>query len=440
MLRTIQQRRGGYAGFWLLIGLLLGGAAGAGTVFFLKNKGGIPGSQRLGHVDELDLVPADSVAFVHVRAKDLWKSELLVELRKLVEKAGPEVLKLLDEEYSPAPSTLDRVTLVLLQHSSKPIGKGPQPKDMQAKKTPAIPPEPLNRVPQTPRTTIEFPSNLEPVVILTFTAPFEEVKSKSSLLPNAFEMEIGGKKYWEDTPAGLAVYFPSNTLMVLGTPAGVSQFITRLVGSEKQVEGPLTGALNLAASGKGQIVGGVNLHYFHVNLQQLKTEIESLPLNADDLTQIAKDADPLQHAEALAVCLSLMGHDDSKIEVQAYFKDDKGAEDGEKAVRTLAELTHTRLAEPRKKLEKEMKHSPDQTKPRSLQDLPETIVSLLEVGLLNRVDEYLVKPPLHRANNTLILTFELPSLDSAFISGMTASTGLMIQALLKFRELQKEKQ
>ena len=62
---------------------------------------------------DLALVPPDAIGFVHVRARDLWASDLMATLRATVEKAGPRALVAFDAQFYPAPSTIDRVTLVL---------------------------------------------------------------------------------------------------------------------------------------------------------------------------------------------------------------------------------------------------------------------------------------------------------------------------------------
>src|SRR5439155_2302218 len=63
---------------------------------------------------DLALVPADAVGFVHVRAKDLWASDLASGLRSMVEKAGPKAVAAFDTQFYPAPSTIDRGTVILL--------------------------------------------------------------------------------------------------------------------------------------------------------------------------------------------------------------------------------------------------------------------------------------------------------------------------------------
>ena len=55
----------------------------------------------------------------------MWKSEFLTEFRKIVEKAGPENLALLDEGFVPKPSTLDSVTLAMMAPQSSPAGTSP---------------------------------------------------------------------------------------------------------------------------------------------------------------------------------------------------------------------------------------------------------------------------------------------------------------------------
>src|SRR5262249_40425061 len=58
-------------------------------------------------------LPADAIAVIHIRVADIWKSEALSELRQLLVKAGPQALKAFDQRFVPAPSSLDRLTVVL---------------------------------------------------------------------------------------------------------------------------------------------------------------------------------------------------------------------------------------------------------------------------------------------------------------------------------------
>src|SRR4051794_5909951 len=58
---------------------------------------------------ELAYVPPDAVLVVHARLADLWKSEGLKDIRRIILKAGPDALATLDRRFTPAPSTADRI-------------------------------------------------------------------------------------------------------------------------------------------------------------------------------------------------------------------------------------------------------------------------------------------------------------------------------------------
>ena len=67
---------------------------------------------------DLDLVPRDAAGFVHVRAAELWKSEWLGDVRRLVDKAGPDCVQAFLKKFSPDLSTIDRMTFVMLTPKS----------------------------------------------------------------------------------------------------------------------------------------------------------------------------------------------------------------------------------------------------------------------------------------------------------------------------------
>ena len=86
MQHSAHTHRCGKTLLWLLVGLLIGGAAGAAAVYVLKKgKAGIPGGPRLGNAEEVSMIPADSLGFVHIRARDLWKTEELADFRKVLD-------------------------------------------------------------------------------------------------------------------------------------------------------------------------------------------------------------------------------------------------------------------------------------------------------------------------------------------------------------------
>lgn len=136
---------------------------------------------------DLALVPGDALGFAHVRVADIWKSDPMKDLRKVLERAGPTAFATLDADFTPAPSTVDRVTTVLLPFKDKPE----------------------------PRM----------VTILTFTKPFEAARVKKQYLPKGEELKANGKAYTADKMAGVSVHFPDDKTLVFGDADTLPQFL-----------------------------------------------------------------------------------------------------------------------------------------------------------------------------------------------------------------------
>src|SRR5262245_26631532 len=182
---SVIERRSGRAWLWLLVGLLIGGAAGAGAVYVMKRgKAGLPGGPRLGAAEELAMVPADSAGFIHVRARDIWKSEHLDAFRKAIDRAGPDALKALDEGFAPSPSTLDRMTVVFVGGSAK---DAPRPKGQfqpPRERNPLLPPE-LGLPFDSPGL-----SDLGVVVILAFNEKYDAVRVQRTYMPQGDQKTV----------------------------------------------------------------------------------------------------------------------------------------------------------------------------------------------------------------------------------------------------------
>ena len=376
-----RQRRGGRAFLWLLIGLLIGGSAGAATVYFLKpEKVGAPKGPELVPVHELALVPTDAAGFIHIRARDFWKSELLTDLRSLVDKAGAGALAKLDEGFAPAPSSLDRVTLVFF-HDSKPS---------------LFP------------STLKILSEIAPVGILTFTEAFDEARVRAALVPAAASKNIAGHAYWVDDARNLAVYFRSSNVLAIGTASGIQQIIAQQTADGKRPEGPLSGPLELAAKGEHHAIAAINARHFDEGAKKLVGEFLGQPLKKEELAKAIGVPEPLLHTDSYAIGLSLKNQDELKVDIRAFFKDEKDAENGETAVRTsLTEFANKKLADSRKKSEESLKGQANQSKPRSLSDLPQAMLSLAEIGALKKAQETLTNPPLTRNGKQLVAAFEV---------------------------------
>ena len=72
---------------------------------------------------DLAIVPQDAIAVVHIRGKDLWKSDLMIGLRTTLEKAGPKAIAAFDGGFYPTPSTISGFTgFILAPDEGQPIG------------------------------------------------------------------------------------------------------------------------------------------------------------------------------------------------------------------------------------------------------------------------------------------------------------------------------
>ena len=138
---------------------------------------------------DLALVPGDCLGFAHVRVAEVWKSDSLKPVRKVLEKAGPTALGTLDKDFTPAPSTLDRVTTVAL-----------------------------------PLTDSDM-SGLRTVTILSFSKPFDAAAVKKQYMPKGEEKKANGKVYTSDKLAGVAVHFADDRTLVFGDADTLPAFL-----------------------------------------------------------------------------------------------------------------------------------------------------------------------------------------------------------------------
>jgi hypothetical protein len=366
----------------LLVGLLVGGGVGAGAVWLVKrNKaasgGPGPDAPLATAADELAMVPADAMGFAHVRLAELWKSGMMAEFRKVVEKAGPAALAALDEGFVPAPSSVDRLTVVVLKN---PAG-GP-----------------------------------EPVVLglVALSAPYDAAQVRRTHLPAAIKQQSGGKEFWFDPQADIAAHFPSDRLIVVGMAPAVAA----LLAKQPATDGPLAPALKLAGSGGGHLVAGVN--------------VGALPIPPQAFDQVPPEVRPLLRARAVSLGLTI--GEPTRFELRASYADDAAATDAEKAVKAAAEMGRKAIAEARQPVEAMLHGRPGQPRPRPIKDLPEAIGGLFAVGAMNTVDEFLADPPVKREGAELRASLSVPSVGGAYLSMTAMSIGLLLPAVQKVRE------
>lgn len=401
-------RRGGRAVLALLAGLLVGGWAGGGLVWVFnrtafRQAAGEVGDPALAPADEVALVPPDAAGFVHVRAADLWKADAMADARAVLGKAGDDALKAVDAAFAPAPSTLDRVTVVALRGAAP---AAPQPgailpprKGLKDDFAPPPPPAPPGR-------------DVEAVGLLAFSAPFDFTKVRTANLPNALALKVGDTQVWVDDKSGVALYPAGERALVVGPVEAVKLFLLR----PKPADGPLAPALKLAAAGARHVVAAVS---------------QKPSLLPPDLTRdLPPEFGHVLRAEALAVGVAV-GRG-VRVDLRAGYKDEAAAADAEAAVRKGAEAGRKAVAEAKARLREKV--VPAAPGVRSAAELPEAVAGLFALGALGSVDDWLAAPPLFRHGTELTATFHLDSVGGTYTTAVAMSAGLLLPAVQKVRE------
>lgn len=420
-------RRNGRAIAWLLAGLLIGGAVGAGAMYVLKRgKAGIEGGPRLGKAGELALVPTDSLGFVHLRARDIWKSEHLEQFRRAIDKAGPDALKILDDSFVPSPSTLDRMTVVILKEQGAKANGGQPPVGFPRDRNPILP--------GNLGLPFDVPAEASgAVVILAFNAPFEAAKIRSTYMPAGVQKtdKDNGKELWLDrSPDGardLGLYFPSDTVMVVGPAAGVEVFVAKQTKDGSQPAGPLSAALNIAAEGGRHMVAGINVRHFGSPEAKL---FENAP---NEFKAVEADLRALLKAEAVALGLTF-ADTGMKFDIRAAYASEADAREADKAARAVATHLRTQLDSPRKQMKAMLEGKPGGARPRPIRDLPEAVIGLFGTGAINLVEDNLANPPIKVEGNELVATFDNGSISGAYAGAAAVGVALLLPAVQKVRE------
>jgi hypothetical protein len=310
---------------------------------------------------DLALVPADAVGFVHVRLGDLWKNEVMDGFRKTWEKAGPKALEALDKQFVPAPSTISRGTVFVL---------------LDDKKRP------------------------QPVGVLAFSAPFDQMAVVKAYLPNNTTEKVGNKTVYRSPDNDIEFYFPDNKHIVMGWDGSLNHYLAKAPTKD----GPLSPALKLAAGGAKVLVASADL--------------SGLPIPESALSDIPAEARPILKAKRVTLAVDLGA--EAQLDVRAGYADAAAAEDAEKAVKALAELGRKELGKLKKDLEDKL-YDPNVKAPRPGTDLPEVIGQVFALGAIARLDETLADPKfVTRDKAELAVALPMPKAVLTFIGGTVA--------------------
>ena len=299
--------------------------------------------------NDLELVPGNAAGFVHVQVAKVWKTDAMKEMRKIVEKAGPKALLALDTDYKPKPSTLDRVTLVMLPM------KGPRLDDPKM------------------------------ITILAFNEPFVADEVRTMYLPKAEAKRAGGKTYYSDELYGVSLHFADERTIVYGDAETLPAFL-KIAGHPT---GPLREAV-VANYGKPMIAC--------VNLNEI-------PLLAELAGQLPPEIQPLLKAERLTLTADMGKR--VTLHADVTFANDPDAKAGDDALRKAVELAKAQLKRPREQFERAL----FDMKPREgskLDDLSNAVLSLGGLGALNTLDEILAELPFKRDGANIGGSLDLP--------------------------------
>ncbi|QDU19329.1 DUF1559 family PulG-like putative transporter [Urbifossiella limnaea] len=332
-------------------------------------------AQPAGAAPELALVPADAAGFVHVRAADVWKSDVFAELRKTFERAGAKAIADLDKQFVPAPTSLARATGFVFMSAEK----GPQP-----------------------------------VGIVSFSAPFNPADVAKTYLPNGRARKSGGKTIYT-SPGGdnVALYMPDNQTVVIAEKEAMTEYLSRPVAKA----GALAPALKLAASGKA-VVAAAN--------------VAALPIPPGAFGDLPPGVEPILKAETVVVTLDL--GKDAVISVKAGYKDAAAADAAQTAVKDLVKLGRSELAKAKVEMEKKL-NDPDAELPRKAEELPEVIGATFALGAIGRADDFLADPKLvTRTGNDLAVTVTVPKEFTGIGAASAIGLGFALPAVQKVRE------
>jgi prepilin-type processing-associated H-X9-DG protein len=331
-----------------------------------------PPARAAALTPDLAAVPANAAAFVHIRVADLYHSDAFRPLRDTVAKAGQQALRAFNDRFEPAPESIDRITLVVLQPERDPHD---------------VPP---------------------PLLVVATTTPVNRARLLAELGMTNTKETIGGIA---DEQRGVSVRFVDDRTFIVGEP----QAMRRLAQAPRAAEHPLAPALALAAA-RTPVVAGANTSW----------------LPAQAVAQAPPQLQPLLRAKLAMASVDLVRG--TTIDVRLRYADARAASEAERAARAGLEMARQALAQGRAELEKKLSEPARPGQP-PIAALPEAAMSLFGLGLLSEYDEMLRTLPLRTDGSDLRLNVTVPPGPASLAAVTSAvSVGLLLPAVQKVRE------
>jgi prepilin-type processing-associated H-X9-DG protein len=312
-------------------------------------------------------IPADALVVAHVRLADIWKSDAFTEARQMLSKVGPQALRAFDQRFAPAPSTLDRLTVVV-----RPPAEGAR------------------------QSIAAF--------YLTTSTPFDPDRLVKGFFPGGRVQNVGASNYYVDEQAGIALHIVNKQTILFGPPDSVRT----VLGKPIQSGGPLELTLKLATV-KTPIVVGVN--------------VAALPIPREEIPAPFSAFTALLKAQLFTVAVEIGKQ--PRVNLSMQFPDQATARDGEKAVRGAIAMARAALPFARMQFEG-MVTGKGKESAGTLSDLPEAVGALFALAAIKTCEELLKDFPLELRESTLHASVSLPPR----VLNFDPTTGMMIAVLL----------
>ena len=284
-----------------------------------------------------------ALGFAHVKLADLWKNDALKDVRAILQKAGPKALQAFDSRFTPAPSSIERLTVYL----------------------------PVPNLADGPRFDFVF--------ILAASQSINRDKFLKQLnKPRLHKGRFAG--FYADDEGTVAVRFIDKTTIALGSLQALQNMVDN---APPQKPGPLSPALELAA-GKRPVVAGLNATALPAEMVQ-----QALQQN------IPQKLWPIFMAKSVTASLDLEG--DGHIHATIIYPDERTANAAEKSLGVAVDMAKGLIAQTRKELEGKVFGDGKQA---MVTDFPEAAASLFGLGALQHAEDILKTQPVKHARAT----------------------------------------
>lgn len=294
---------------------------------------------------ELDLIPRDAAAFVHVRAAEIANNPVFADVRRLVAKAGPEAWKTFEQKCALPPGGIDSIALVM----------------------------PSSQTFESPFPSVD-PEAVSALVVVTTRTPYNRLRLMQALghREKAYKRNLYyfNEKLW----SGLVLV--DDRTFVIGSEEAIAQFFDLT----QRGRGPLQAALEQAGR-KSHVLVGVN-----TRLLAKDKHLQGVP----------PALQPLLEADCAAAAVQL--GKELRVDCSLHYQQEAQTQAGAQAVRSALDLLVQGLSMPIQELEKQLAAGSDGA---ATGDLPEKFFTLLGLGFFRELETLLKTAPIERRGSVV---------------------------------------